>query len=627
MRIKLPVGGKKKDGGLLTGKTAARIKETVKQLKKFLHMGKAACAGVALAFSAVYFSGMLLVTYMEKGDIETDYVERTYDAAGNFIDSYIMDYYDSRNPAYMDELFSTEQETEAGDNESYFRDALYKCLFSDGDGNFMMSAAIYDEEGELLLQSTNQMRIPPENGEEAEYVDLEDFLTEEEIRELAEFESENNERVLKRTEPYRYQVILSKGRIPAYLDVVEKQWDTYIVEKDELDEALEDMQEELLQKEYYISDRLDGSTEIGVERDRKIIWNWRNPDISSENTQYTVLEPQFAFPAIEGGYGVWEKWMNDGYFQDFPERTEPAGTSEGYYKKVGSGSRYEIRATFDPPYSSSMYEGRYILVLRVAQHPWLAALDSLKFIYLGSFVFLIVCMACVLWIMERTYRQKERLETQRRDFINIMAHEIKMPLSVIRGFSENLKENPDTKKREYYLEQIIRQTEDVDGLVKEMITTSHVDWKQVKFGENPVSLKNVLECETDRLAAQAEERRLNVTMRCEDDWTLKGDRRLLEQAFFCILSNAVCYNRDEGRIRIVLRSGSCTIENTGENIPPEHLPHVCEMFYTVSQSKNGREKHLGMGLYLASQIFSQHGAALRVENTEEGVKVTVENKK
>lgn len=625
MRIKLPGSGKKKDGGLPTGKTAARIRETVKQPKKFLHMGKTACAGVVLAFSAVYFSGMLLVTYMEKGDIETDYVDRTYDAASNFIDSYIMDYYDYRNLAYMDELLSAEQETEVGDNESYFRDALYKCLFSDGAGNFMMSAAIYDEAGELLLQSSNQIRISLENGEGTVYADLAEFLTEDEIQELAEFESENNESVLNEPEPYRYQAILSKGRIPAYIDVIEKQWEIYTAREDEVDEVPESLKNQLLEKEYYISGE-PGNREITVEGDEATVWRWKNPDIPSENIKYELLEAQIDFPAIEGGYGVWKKWMNDAYFQDFPDRTEPAGTSEGYYQQVGEGNRYEIRATFDPPYSSSMYEGRYILVLRVEQHPWLAAMDSLKFIYLGSLAFLIVCMACALWIMERTYRQKERMETQRRDFINIMAHEIKTPLSVIRGFSENLKENPDTKKREYYLEQIIRQTEDVDGLVKEMITTSQVDWKQVKFGENPVSLKNVLECETDRLAAQAEERRLNVTMRCEDDWTLKGDRRLLEQAFFCILSNAVSYNRDEGRIRIVLRSGSCIIENTGENIPSEHLPHVCEMFYTVNQSKNGREKHLGMGLYLASQIFSQHGAALRVENTEEGVRVTVEKK-
>ena len=70
----------------------------------------------------------------------------------------------------------------------------------------------------------------------------------------------------------------------------------------------------------------------------------------------------------------------------------------------------------------------------------------------------------------------------------------------------------------------------------------------------------------DRLEVQTEEKRLNVTLRCEDDWMLPADRKLLEQAFFAILSNAVSYNREEGRVRIVLKKGICTIENTGDNI-------------------------------------------------------------
>ena len=76
----------------------------------------------------------------------------------------------------------------------------------------------------------------------------------------------------------------------------------------------------------------------------------------------------------------------------------------------------------------------------------MAALDSQKYIWLGNLIFLAACAAFTLWLTERTYRQRERLEAQRRDFINIMAHEIKTPLGVIRGFSENMKENPGTKR-------------------------------------------------------------------------------------------------------------------------------------------------------------------------------------
>lgn len=601
MKIKLKIG---------------RIIKAAAKADKSLHMGKKACIGVVSTFIVVYFFSMLLVTYLEKEDIEVKYNQIVNDAAENF-QKYEYEY---------DTTASAASYEKADESENYLRDALYKCWYSVQNGSFMMSVAVYDDSGTLLMQSHNQIRFEADVGEWFTYMDLEEFMTEDEIQKLAYYVGKNAEREDQRYDLYVYQVLLSKGGIPAYIDVIEPKFITYTAREDEVDQLLENLGDEISDG-YSSSVFPDGSREIRIENGEEVVWSWKNPDISYENIVYTPLSAAFNFSGMEGGYGIWQKWMNDDYFQDFPEQTEPNDGSHGFWERIDSGSRYEIRATIDPPgYMSGAYDGRYTLIMRVRQHPWLAAMDSLKYIYLGSFIFLAVCMTAVLWIMERTYRQREQMDAQRRDFINTMAHEIKTPLSVICGFSENLKENPNTKKHEYYLDQMIRQTEEIDGLVKEMITTSQVDWKQVKIGSDPISLRNVIECETDRLEARTEERRLNVTMRCEDDWVLQGDRRLLEQAFFSILSNAVSYNRDEGRIRIVLRNGNCTIENTGENIPPEHLPHVCEMFYTVNQSKTGREKHLGMGLYLARQIFLLHGVSLKVENTEEGVRVTVEKK-
>lgn len=68
------------------------------------------------------------------------------------------------------------------------------------------------------------------------------------------------------------------------------------------------------------------------------------------------------------------------------------------------------------------------------------------------------------------------------------------------------------------------------------------------------------------------------------------------------------------------------IANTGEQIPEEELPHVCEMLHRGgrgSRERSSGEKHLAMGLYLADRIFRLHGMALKVENTAEGVQVSV----
>ena len=617
-------------------------KERAAKRAKTLYMGKKVCLSIVFVFLAVYMISMLFVTWREEQDIEEEYGRMLINTIGAF---------ENYSFVYEEKGYRVSSPTGPEYNEGYLEDAMNSWGNSDQSGYYLMSGAIYDAEGNLLMQSSNCLRVMVDDWEALPYiyVNLDELLTEDEIRQLADFERVNAENAPEEgtaVPQYEFEVLLTDGNIPAQIRVNQIHWKTYTVREEEEEEMLEKIQSDLDKEDgdsissdsddtdqTISSSEPDGMRTISVKAGEEEVWSWENPSAPQAGPDERWQSAEMDMPGMYAGYHTWEKWIDDPFFQDYPEKfdlekykSEP-GMISGFWEQTGSNSRYEIRTAITPPYQSEPYE-RYALVLRIEEHPWMAALDSQKYIWLGNLIFLAACAAFTLWLTERTYRQRERLEAQRRDFINIMAHEIKTPLGVIRGFSENMKENPWTKKREYYLDQIIRQTEEVDSLVKEMITTSKAaDWKQVKIGDVLISVRSVIEDEMDRLEVQTEEKRLNVTLRCEDDWMLPADRKLLEQAFFAILSNAVSYNREEGRIRIVLKKGICTIENTGDNIPPEHLPHVCEMFYTVNQSRGAREKHLGMGLYLARQIFAMHGAELKVENTEEGVRVTVEKKR
>ena len=617
-------------------------KERAAKRAKTLYMGKKVCLSIVFVFLAVYMISMLFVTWREEQDIEEEYGRMLINTIGAF---------ENYSFVYEEKGYRVSSPTGPEYNEGYLEDAMNSWGNSDQSGYYLMSGAIYDAEGNLLMQSSNCLRVMVDDWEALPYiyVNLDELLTEDEIWQLADFERVNAENAPEEgtaVPQYEFEVLLTDGNIPAQIRVNQIHWKTYTVREEEEEEMLEKIQSDLDKEDgdsissdsddtdqTISSSEPDGMRTISVKAGEEEVWSWENPSAPQAGPDERWQSAEMDMPGMYAGYHTWERWIDDPFFQDYPEKfdlekykSEP-GMISGFWEQTGSNSRYEIRTAITPPYQSEPYE-RYALVLRIEEHPWMAALDSQKYIWLGNLIFLAACAAFTLWLTERTYRQRERLEAQRRDFINIMAHEIKTPLGVIRGFSENMKENPGTKKREYYLDQIIRQTEEVDSLVKEMITTSKAaDWKQVKIGDVLISVRSVIEDEMDRLEVQTEEKRLNVTLRCEDDWMLPADRKLLEQAFFAILSNAVSYNREEGRIRIVLKKGICTIENTGDNIPPEHLPHVCEMFYTVNQSRGGREKHLGMGLYLARQIFALHGAELKVENTEEGVRVTVEKKR
>lgn len=80
-----------------------------------------------------------------------------------------------------------------------------------------------------------------------------------------------------------------------------------------------------------------------------------------------------------------------------------------------------------------------------------------------------------------------------------------------------------------------------------------------------------------------------------------------------------------GEIRIHIKKDSCTIENTADAIKKEDLPHVCDMFFTSNKSRKSDINHKGLGLYLAKRIFEMHKLDMKIENSELGVMVTVQN--
>ena len=221
-----------------------------------------------------------------------------------------------------------------------------------------------------------------------------------------------------------------------------------------------------------------------------------NPDVPEEQQDPTTYQgPSFLwFPAGEAGYKAWEKWENSAYLQQFPGHMDENQLREEVSRE---GCRRERKIFFSLQQENGP---TYLLTIRSESHPWKAAVDQLKYVYFISFLFVAGCGIFTLRVLEKTYSQRARMEEQRKDFMNVMAHEIKTPLGVIRGFSENLRENPHSEKRDYYLSQMIRQTEEIDTLVKDMITVTRMDWEQLEIKKTPVSLGEVLNRERKRLA-------------------------------------------------------------------------------------------------------------------------------
>lgn len=345
-------------------------------------------------------------------------------------------------------------------------------------------------------------------------------------------------------------------------------------------------------------------------------WTWENTvamknDNLSSGAVGGTLGKGVIFPYLTSGENQYTKWRNNEYLHDFPN----------IWHTESEDSKHLF--TTNKEYVDYAFSSDYSLRIRSSSQPLLAAMDYLKYVYIIGFLLTSACIVIVTFATNKTYEQRVSLEETRRDFTNAIAHELKTPLGVIRGFAENLKEDTVSEKRDYYLKQIINQTENMNGMVGEMIYISKLDSELLQLQKEMLSMRTLMETQLSKLEPLADEKNLEIYYQTEDDFSFEGDKNYLEKAIWNLLSNAIEYNFLDGRIIISMDTQKCSIENTGKPIDEEDLPHVCDMLYTGDKSRNSQGKHMGLGLYLAKKILELHNLKLTIENTDIGVKVTI----
>lgn len=566
---------------------------------------------VILVFLILYVSSMSLTTALIEKKFHKDYKDFLTDMSEKIKSSI------QSMPENAEEGEEYDRERAAYDMSWILN--LYAC--SEGDPYMLWSAAVWDESGNKIAE-TDTVYIGMTAGENRRRViwNLEEYFTAEELTRLAQYNQSSNRGTEKWTEYHNYISGNAAGEL-ASIRVQYGKW-----RKSDKEEAENWTGPGVSQEETYQDQSIETNYYVCVDIGEA--WQWENPE-KTPQPEKIPMTGTMMFPGQ--GMGKWEQWRKSSYLHDFPDHIK-----DGYrYRSDGSSYREDtedqVEADLTVPLVLQAADGDgvirgFTIKFRMVSFSWLAAMDYMKYVYLGSAVLLLVCVIYVIRIMEKSYERSAKAERMRRDFTNAMAHEMKTPLSVIRGFAENLLEAPDTDKKVYYLRQIIGQTEEMDQVVQEMIQVARLDREDMELHKEKIFLKKMLERETKRLAPRLQERSIRMEVQCMEDLIVEGDRKLLEKAFRCLLDNAVSYNNNGGWIRIEADEEKCIIANAGERISGEHLPRVLEMLWSGNRESvpsEQREKHTGMGLYLADRIFCLHEMKLSVENLSDGVQVRV----
>ena len=581
--------------------------------KKVLYTPSAVLRWFILIFAALYLAGMGISTALVQQKFRQDHQR------------YLGDIADLVKLSMNEEISDAASQGKEITLEWFIDNLEFLLATCRSDPYVNWNAAVWDSEGDKIAER-EAIAYAPLDGDNTTRViwRLKDYLTEEEMDQLAEYTVQKTASEKRQWTEYREDVSCTPERELAAISIHKKTW-----KKVDAQEAKK--REGAYSWSRWVETEEDGSTkeEYFVCTDSRETWRWENPDIEQEDAE--IVFGAFPFiPGSEAGENGWKEWRTDEYLQSFPEHIRGGhredGTGYMEYTDDNAEADLTIPLAFEDLDSESGVRV-CTMMFRMISHSWMAAADYMKYVYLGSAVFVAACIVFAAYTLEKSYRKNAETEAQRRDFTNAMAHEMKTPLGVIRGFAENLLEDPETGKREYYLRQIIGQTEEMDGAVKEMIQVSRLDSEDLALSREWINLPELLEEEMERIAVRTEERRIEVRLRHTGAAVVEGDRALLEKAFRCLLDNAVSYNRDEGIITIDVDEERCVMANTGDPIPEEDLSRVCEMLWTGSREGGTRaseEKHLGMGLYLADRIFRLHGMKMTVENTQDGVQVSVD---
>lgn len=226
--------------------------------------------------------------------------------------------------------------------------------------------------------------------------------------------------------------------------------------------------------------------------------------------------------------------------------------------------------------------------------------------------------------LEDDIERKRKLEQARTDFFSAVSHELKTPITVIKGQLEGMLLGIGAyRDHGKYLARSLEVADTLEAMVQEILTISRLDAAGTDLKKDSFDCVQVIRHylnETEDLTAGKD---LQICLDLPATAFIKGNRMLMEKVFSNLIGNAVKYSPSGAAIQISGHMEGAklvfSVENTGTHIPDESIPKLFDAFYRVEQSRSRKTGGSGLGLYVTQRILHQHGSECTVRNTDSGV--------
>ena len=226
--------------------------------------------------------------------------------------------------------------------------------------------------------------------------------------------------------------------------------------------------------------------------------------------------------------------------------------------------------------------------------------------------------------LQADIEQERRQEKLRVDFFRAVSHELKTPITVLKGELEGMiYQVGEYKDRDAHLRQSLRTVNDMELLVKEILSASRMAGSDFSLTLSDVDLSQLMRECCRKWQGAAEDREQRFQAEIEDGRTCQGDMALLQKAVSNIIGNAVVHSPSQTEIIVTLAGNTLQVRNNGVSIDSADLEKIFEPFYRVDRSHNRNTGGSGLGLYIVKTILERHGFSFRMNSTNDEVCFTV----
>lgn len=215
-----------------------------------------------------------------------------------------------------------------------------------------------------------------------------------------------------------------------------------------------------------------------------------------------------------------------------------------------------------------------------------------------------------------------KLEAMRKDFVANVSHELKTPLTSVKGFVETLLEGAleDKENSRNFLKIIHDHVDRLDALINDLLDLSYLESKEIKLDTEVFDMRGLIDEVLSGFSSRFEKNGLKVTNEISADIKIKADKGKIGQVITNLVDNAIKFNHDNGSIVFYAKEQDgefkFIVEDSGQGIPEKDVPRIFERFYRVDKARSRDLGGTGLGLSIVKHIIELHGGRVGVESTE-----------